>query len=75
MGKERPPASVESSAKADDVDVVFRLVQLDSRTLKLTCTHSRARMGALRDPTRAARASYCATCVAKTPCPSGPMTP
>ena len=41
MGKEAAAGQRGSSAKADDVDIVFRLVQLDAKTLKLTCTHSR----------------------------------
>lgn len=41
QGKEAALGQRGSSAKADDVDIVFRLVQLDQKTLKLTCTHSR----------------------------------
>lgn len=41
QGKEAALGQRGSSAKADDVDIVFRLVQLDAKTLKLTCTHSR----------------------------------
>ncbi len=41
MGKDVAAGQRGSSAKADDVDIVFRLTMLDSRTFKLNRTHSR----------------------------------
>ncbi|MGA8724824.1 MAG: AAA family ATPase [Acidimicrobiales bacterium] len=40
-GKDGALGQRGSSAKVDDVDIVFRLVQVDPRMLKLTRTHSR----------------------------------
>lgn len=40
-GKDAAQGQRGSSAKADDVDIVFRLTQLDAATLKLTRTRSR----------------------------------
>jgi hypothetical protein len=40
-GKDGALGQRGSSAKVDDVDIVFRLVQVDQKTLKLTRTHSR----------------------------------
>ncbi len=41
QGKEEARGQRGSSSKDDDVDMVFRLTRLDSKTLKLTCTHKR----------------------------------
>jgi hypothetical protein len=41
QGKDAAQGQRGSSAKADDVDIVFKLTRLDAKTLKLTRTHSR----------------------------------
>jgi hypothetical protein len=41
QGKDAAQGQRGSSAKVDDVDIVFKLTRLDARTLKLTRTHSR----------------------------------
>lgn len=41
QGKDANLGQRGSSAKVDDVDIVFKLTQLDAKTLKLTRTHSR----------------------------------
>jgi hypothetical protein len=41
QGKDEAQGQRGSSAKADDVDVVFRLTRLDAKTLKLSRTHTR----------------------------------
>jgi len=41
QGKDAALGQRGSSAKVDDVDIVFKLTQLDAKTLKLTRTHTR----------------------------------
>jgi hypothetical protein len=41
QGKDAAQGQRGTSAKADDVDIVFRLTRLDARTLKLARTHAR----------------------------------